>query len=164
MYVLMYCWWFRSFGSHRRQYGDSRWLEVLPPTLPENPLRLPEATTHQAWCGEEGEVGPKTSVASGFEQHWIMKKSGTNPQKMITRWRSRTDFYERFIEIHIISKNLVYVCTLRCQVRACPPKKNCEFPFGMISPIEKCGQFCSGPHHTTTGKLRTFDLQTGVSL
>ena len=49
--------------------------------------------------------------------------------------------------------------------KSLPTEGNYEFPFGMISPIEKCDYIIrSGPHHKTTGKLRTFDLQTGVSL
>lgn len=136
----MYCWWFRP----SRKYGDSRWLEVLPPTLPDCPLEKARGHNPPSLMRGRRRSGSKNLsciriwTALDHEKKW--NKSTEND----TRWRSRTDFYERFIEIHIISKNLVYVCTLRCQVRACPPKKTVSSHLGWYPPLKNAVNFVQG--------------------
>lgn len=155
---MMYCWWFRP----SRKYGDSRWLEVLPPTLPDCPLEKARGHNPPSLMRGRRRSGSK-NLSCGFEQHWDHEQKVKWVEQIHRKWY-KMEIKNRFLwEIHIISKNLVYVCTLRCQVRACPPKKTVSSHLGWS--LEKCDYIiCSGPHHKTTGKLRTFDLQTGVSL
>ena len=130
--------------------------------LKQNELRLPSA---KIWWFQVVR-GPKPSLKTpwdtwGHNPPSLMRgrrrsgsKTSVAVSKSIGSWKKveqihrkwyKMEIKNRFLwEIHIISKNLVYVCTLRCQVRACPPKKTVSSHLGWYPPLKNAVNFVQG--------------------